>query len=72
MGPYERARRGDPDALAKVEKGKNQFVGPEIAGKTLGVIGLGKVGGLSANAAVDLGMEVYGYDKHTYERSSCR
>lgn len=47
---------------AIVEKGKSAFVGPEIMGKTLGVIGLGAVGALVANAALDLGMEVYGYD----------
>ncbi|MBE6935583.1 MAG: ACT domain-containing protein [Ruminococcaceae bacterium] len=56
--------KDDPDALKKVEKGKSQFVGPEIAGKTLGVIGLGKVGGLAANAALDLGMNVLGFDPY--------
>ena len=45
-----------------VEKGKSQFVGPEIMGKTLGVIGLGAIGVLVANAAVALGMNVVGYD----------
>ena len=45
-----------------VEKGKSQFVGPEIAGKKLGVIGLGAIGILVANAAVALGMDVFGYD----------
>ena len=45
-----------------VEKGKAQFVGPEIMGKTLCVIGLGAIGALVANAALDLGMTVYGYD----------
>lgn len=45
-----------------VEKGKSAFVGPEIAGKTLGVIGLGAIGELVANAAVKLGMTVVGYD----------
>ena len=51
------------EAVAKsVEKGKSAFVGPELAGKTLGVIGLGAIGALLANAAVHLGMEVYGYD----------
>ncbi|MDR1733741.1 MAG: 3-phosphoglycerate dehydrogenase [Oscillospiraceae bacterium] len=45
-----------------VEKGKAQFTGPEIAGKTLGLIGLGAIGGLVANAAVALGMSVFGYD----------
>lgn len=47
-----------------VEKGKSQFVGPEISGKTLGVIGLGAIGVLVANAAKSLGMEVYGYDPY--------
>ncbi|NLC73138.1 MAG: 3-phosphoglycerate dehydrogenase [Ruminococcaceae bacterium] len=45
-----------------VEKGKSAFIGPEIHGKVLGVIGLGAVGALVANAAHDLGMTVYGYD----------
>ena len=42
------------------EKGKSQFVGPEIRGKTLGVIGLGAIGAMVANSASDLGMEVIG------------
>lgn len=45
-----------------VEKGKSAFAGPEIKGKTLGVIGVGAIGRLVAEAAVDLGMEVIGYD----------
>ena len=45
-----------------VEKGKSAFAGPEIKGKTLGVIGLGAIGRLVAEAAVDLGMDVIGYD----------
>ena len=45
-----------------VEKGKSQFAGPEIMGKTLGVIGLGAIGVLVANAAISLGMKVVGYD----------
>ena len=45
-----------------IEKEKNQFVGPEIAGKKLGLIGLGAIGGKVANAAIALGMKVYGYD----------
>ena len=44
------------------EKGKSQFVGPEIRGKTLGVIGLGAIGAMVANSASDLGMNVIGYD----------
>ena len=55
--------KGEGDAVGKlVEKGKSQFVGPEIKGKKLGIIGLGAIGGLVANAAVALGMEVYGFD----------
>ncbi len=45
-----------------VEKGKSQFVGPEIMGKTLGLVGLGAIGGKLANVAVSLGMNVIGYD----------
>lgn len=45
-----------------VEKGKSAFAGPELKGKTLGVIGLGAIGRLVAEAAVDLGMNVIGYD----------
>lgn len=47
---------------AKVEKGKSQFAGTEVRGKTLGVIGLGKIGVLAANAAVGLGMKVIAYE----------
>lgn len=52
----------DTDVAAAVEKGKSAFVGPELYRKTLGVIGLGAIGALVANAALSLGMEVYGYD----------
>lgn len=48
----------------KVEKGKSQFAGNEIMGKSLGVIGLGAIGGPLANAAVGLGMKVYGFDPY--------
>lgn len=47
-----------------VEKGKKAFVGHEIRGKKLGVIGLGAIGGLVANDAYNLGMEVLGFDTH--------
>ena len=47
-----------------VEKGKSAFVGHELAGKTLGVIGLGAIGGMVANAAISLGMSVMGYDPY--------
>ena len=50
------------DVPALVEKGKSQFVGPEIQGKTLGVIGLGAIGVMVANAANALGMRVIGFD----------
>ena len=55
--------KGQGDEVGKlVEKGKSSFVGPEIAGKTLGVVGLGAIGILVANAAEALGMKVMGYD----------
>ena len=47
---------------ALVEKGKSAFTGPELMGKTLGVVGLGAIGALVANIALEFGMEVYGYD----------
>ncbi len=47
-----------------VEKGKSAFIGPELKGKKLGVIGLGAIGMLVANTARHLGMEVYGYDPY--------
>ncbi|ALP92778.1 phosphoglycerate dehydrogenase [Intestinimonas butyriciproducens] len=55
------ARAGE-DVAKVVEKGKRQFVGPEISGKNLGVIGLGAIGVQVANIATKLGMTVYGYD----------
>jgi D-3-phosphoglycerate dehydrogenase len=55
------AERGD-EIPELVEKGKSQFEGPEIKGKTLGVIGLGAIGVMVANDAVALGMDVIGYD----------
>lgn len=55
-----------------VEKGKSQFAGPELRGKTLGVIGLGAIGVLVANAAVALGMEVYGYDPYLSVETALR
>lgn len=54
--------KNDENVSKSVEKGKSAFAGPEIKGKTLAVIGLGAIGRLVANAAVDLGMEVIGYD----------
>ena len=51
-----------PDVAKQVEKGKSKFAGTELAGKTLGVIGLGAIGGMLANTAVHLGMKVIGCD----------
>lgn len=54
--------KDQPGVAKLVEKGKSKFAGKEIQGKKLGVIGLGAIGVLVANAAVHLGMTVYGYD----------
>ncbi len=55
---------GDKDITKTTEKAKKAFAGTEIKGKKLGVIGLGAIGVRVANAAVDLGMKVYGYDPY--------
>ena len=52
------------DVSGAVEKGKSEFAGPEIYGKTLGIIGLGAIGVQLANIATHLGMTVYGYDPY--------
>lgn len=54
----------DADIAKSAEKAKKAFAGQEIKGKKLGVIGLGAIGQLVANAAIALGMEVYGYDPY--------
>lgn len=60
---YARGLEGDDKALhSQVEKGKKQFAGFELAGKTLAVLGLGAIGVRVANAAMDLGMDVVGFD----------
>ena len=57
--------KGEGDAVGKlVEKGKGAFTGPELRGKAVGVVGLGAIGVLVANAAMHLGMKVYGYDPY--------
>ena len=62
---WARTLKGQGAEVGKlVEKGKGQFTGPEILGKKLGVIGLGAIGVLVANAAKELGMDVYGYDPY--------
>ncbi|MGL4345878.1 MAG: phosphoglycerate dehydrogenase [Cellulosilyticaceae bacterium] len=64
VGGIEWAQTLTEDVAKKVEAGKGAFVGPEILGKTLGVIGLGAIGVLVANAAQALGMDVVGYDPY--------
>lgn len=64
IGGIEWARGLDSDVAKTVEKGKGQFAGHEISGKTLGVIGLGAIGGLVANTAIHLGMNVIGCDPY--------
>ena len=62
---WAKTLKGKGDEVGKlVEKGKSAFAGPEIKGKSLGVIGLGAIGVLVANAASNLGMKVYGYDPY--------
>lgn len=56
--------KGTPEVAKQVEKGKSKFVGPEIKGKTLGVIGLGAIGGMVANVASDIKMKVIGCDPY--------
>ena len=56
--------KGQPEVGKLVEKGKSKFVGPEIKGKTLGVIGLGAIGGMVANTACALDMDVVGCDPY--------
>jgi len=56
--------KDEGDVAKKVEKGKSKFAGMELAGKSLGVIGLGAIGGPLANAARKLGMQVYGCDPY--------
>ncbi|MBO4342216.1 MAG: 3-phosphoglycerate dehydrogenase [Clostridia bacterium] len=55
--------KGEGDQVGKlVEKGKSSFVGPEIGGKTLGVVGMGAIGALVADSAAALGMSIIGFD----------
>ncbi len=64
VGGIEWAKTLTTDVAKTVEKGKSQFAGTEIMGKTLGIIGLGAIGKLVANTAVHLGMDVIGYDRN--------
>lgn len=61
---WSKSLKGKENIDKLVESGKSQFAGPEIKGKKLGVIGLGAIGVMVANAAVSLGMEVMGYDPY--------
>ena len=61
---WVKANAGDEAIAKSTEKAKKAFAGHELKGKTLGVIGLGAIGVLVANAAVGLGMQVYGYDPY--------
>ena len=61
---WVKANAEDPNVAKAAEKAKKAFAGTEIMGKKLGVIGLGAIGRKVANAALDLGMEVYGYDPY--------
>ncbi len=67
---YNWAQTLDGDVASKVEKGKARFGGPELYGKKIGVIGLGAIGVLVANAAEALGMEVMGYDPYLSVKSA--
>ena len=61
---WAQSLQGTEDIAKQVEKGKSNFAGPDIKGKTLGIVGLGAIGVLVANAAVALGMNVIGYDPY--------
>lgn len=67
---WTEANKSDPDIGKSAEKAKKQFAGTEIAGKKLGVIGLGAIGVRVANAATDLDMDVYGYDPYISVRAA--
>ncbi|MBR2730980.1 MAG: 3-phosphoglycerate dehydrogenase, partial [Clostridia bacterium] len=66
---WAKTLKGEGDAVGKlVEKGKGAFAGPEILGKTLGVIGLGAIGAMVADGAKALGMDIVGYDPFVSEK----
>ena len=68
---WARTLKGQGAQVGKlVEKGKGQFVGPELKGKKLGVVGLGAIGVMVANAATAFGMDVYGYDPYISVKSA--
>jgi D-3-phosphoglycerate dehydrogenase len=57
-----------PDLERQVEDGKKQFAGTELPGRTLGIVGLGAIGGLVADTAIKLGMKVTGFDPKSLSR----
>ncbi len=67
---WVKENKNDENIVKSVEKAKAAFAGNEILGKTIGVIGLGAVGGKVATAAFDLGMKVIGYDPYLSESAS--
>ena len=68
---WAKTLKGNGDEVGKmVEKGKGAFVGPEIKGKTVGIVGLGAIGVMVANAANHLGMKVFGYDPYLSVKSA--
>lgn len=69
---WAKSLAGSDNISVQIEAGKKAFVGPEILGKTLGIIGLGNIGSRIANAAVGLGMNVIGYDPYMSVESAWR
>ena len=67
---WVKENKGDEGIAKTAEKAKKAFAGTEVLGKKLGIIGLGAIGVLVANAAVGLGMEVYGYDPYLSVKSA--
>lgn len=67
---WAKTLKGEQDVAKRVEKGKGAFVGPEIEGKRLAVIGLGAIGVMVANTAFHLGMDVTGYDPYISVKSA--
>ena len=69
---WAKSLAGRSNIDGEVEAGKKNYVGPEIMGKTLGIIGLGNIGSRIANAAIALGMNVIGYDPYMSVESAWR
>ena len=69
---WAKSLAGQENIEKSVEEGKKAFVGPEIMGKSLGIIGLGNIGARIANVAIALGMTVWGYDPYLSVESAWR